>query len=161
MRRRPTHGLKRGDFSGVSAQPNGPISSVHGRTKNRIVALQQVECTRYEGVRDVWRIAPDDENWSCRKAINQASEPLSKISLALRSDPARRRPRAGSIGSHREPSTPALAGSNPSQRVCQADALEAQGFDGTNIGCEAPLSYPHARLARKNDEMAALHDAQP
>lgn len=153
--------MKRGDFSGVSAQPNGPVSSVHRRTKNRIVALQEVECTSYQGARNVWRITSDDENRSCRKAVNQASEPLSKISLTLWGDPAHRRPGAGSIGSHREPSTPALAGSNPSQRVCQADALEAQGFDRPDIGCETPLSHPHARLARKNDEMAALHDAQP
>lgn len=125
------------------------------------MALQEVECTRYQRARDVWRIAADDENRSIGKAINQATEPLSKISLALRGDPARRRPGAGSIGSHREPSTPALACSNPSQRVCKADALEAKRIDGTNIGCETPLSHPHARLARENDKMAALHDAQP
>jgi hypothetical protein len=125
------------------------------------VALQEVECTRYQGARDVWRIAPDDKNRSCRKPVNQASEPLSKISLTLGYDPTHGRPGAGSIGSHREPSTPALADSNPLQRVCQAYALEAQGFDRPDVGCETPLSRPHAGLARENDEMAALHDAQP
>jgi hypothetical protein len=153
--------MKRGDLSGVPAQPNGPISSVHCRTKNRIVTLQEVECTRYQGASNVWRIAPDDENRPSRKVVNQASEPLSKISLTLWSNPAHRRPGARSIGSHREPSAPAFAGSNPAQRVSEAYALEAQGIDRADIGCETPLSRPHAGLARKNDEMAASHDAQP
>lgn len=152
--------MKRGDFSWVSAQPDGPVSSVHRRTKNCIMAVKKVKCTRYQGASDVWRIAPDDKNRSCRKAVNQASEPLSKISPTLRGDPATRRPGAGPIGSDREPCTPALLDTNPSQNIRKADALEAKCFDRANVGSETPFSHPHARLARKYNEMAALHVGQ-